>query len=68
MPKQQVMGKKFQEFNETILEAMKYAAPLRFTFWVAGFMEVLEGRITKFDEFNKLVWIKDINEEMHKMS
>lgn len=68
MPKPAIDEQKLQEFNETILKAMEYAAPLRFTFWIDGFMEVLEGRITKLDEFNKLVWIQDINEEIHKMS
>lgn len=56
-----------QEIDEKINRAVEYRLPVIFELWYDGFSQDLEGVIKKVDHINNLVWISELNGDLHKI-
>ncbi|MEK3888055.1 YolD-like family protein [Bacillus sp. FSL K6-3431] len=56
-----------EEIDEKIHTALEFHLPLKFKLWFDGFFEEVEGMLERVDEINKLLWIRDRTNDLHKI-
>lgn len=60
-------GYQLDEIHEMIDTSLEFHLPLKFELWFNGLFEELEGVLVRVDDINKLVWVRERNDDLHKV-
>lgn len=55
------------EMDELVCEAMAYVQPLQFTYYDKGMLKKIAGKIARYDEHGKTLWIRHETEGVVKL-
>lgn len=57
-----------EEFEQKMLEAMKYTFPVKLKIWDCGFYKYYDGILHRLDEINKLIYLKTKDRSMIRIN